>query len=300
MSTKEQILNIVRSKGPVIPNQIKKEIGGETYFISALLSELSKEGVVKISHTKIGGTPAYYAPGQEHKLIDLKKYLNEKDQRTVDLLKEKQVLRDIKQEMLIRVSLRKINDFAKPIDVKISGEKEIFWKWHLTPASEVENLIRQQFKPQEIIKPVTETIPTIEKEEIKEPEPLKEEIKESVKDEPEQEQLISKVDLNDKEGLLKDIYKFFNKNNIEVLNEKVIRKNSEIEFRLLIPSAVGKVEYFCKAKSKKRCNDGDLSSAYLKGQVEKVPVLFLTTSDVTKKAREMLQKEFKGLVLKVI
>ena len=67
-----------------------------------------------------------------------------------------------------------------------------------------------------------------------------------------------------------------------------------------MPTAVGNVDYFCKAKNKKKCNDGDLSSAYLKGQAKKMPVLFITTGEVTKKAENMLENEFKGMILKQI
>ena len=131
MANKETILQFVKSRGPIIPNQIKKEVGGETYLISAVLSELAKDGLIKISYTKIGSSPTYYASGQEFKLQELKKYLNEKDQRTFNLLRQKKVLRDKNQEMLVRVSLRNIKDFAKPLEVKVKGEKEIFWKWYV-------------------------------------------------------------------------------------------------------------------------------------------------------------------------
>lgn len=290
MINKEEILRFVKAKGPIIPNQIKKEFGGETYLISAVLSELSADGLVKISHTKIGNSPTYYAPGQEYKLENLKKFLNQKDQRTLDLLKQKKVLRDKSQEMLTRVGLRNIKDFAKPVEVNVRGEKEIFWKWHLVPKNEVEILIRKEFASmQKKIEPdreVKKEEPPVQKEEkiVERQEVLKE------------EKEVKKID---KEGFAKQIYDYFEEKSIEV-EEEISKKRSEIELKIIIPSNVGKMEYYCKAKSKKKCNDGDLSSAYIKGQSMKLPVLFITIGDLTKKAKEMLNTDFKGMVVRQI
>ncbi len=65
-----------------------------------------------------------------------------------------------------------------------------------------------------------------------------------------------------------------------------------------IPSSVGGLKYFCKAKNKKKVNDGELSSIYIQAQSRKLPVLFITKGEFTKKAKEMLEKEFKGLKVK--
>ncbi|MBU0472253.1 MAG: hypothetical protein KKF89_02005 [Nanoarchaeota archaeon] len=290
MANKEEILRFVKEKGPVIPNQVKKELGGETYVISAFLSELSIDGNIKISNTKIGESPTYYAIGQDYKLQELKKYLNEKDQRTFDLLRQKRVLRDKNQEMLIRVSLRNIKDFAKPIQVSIKDEKEVFWRWYLTSPEEAGEIIKSQFaKPvePENIEPKQET------QKIFEPE--KQKINEDIKP----KNIVKEKEVS-KEGFLKQVHDYFNEKQIGVVEENIIRKNSEVEFQIIIPSSVGKMEYFCKAKNKKKCNDGDLSSAYIRGQSLKLPVLFITTGEVTKKAQEMLGKEFKGMVVKQI
>ena len=91
---------------------------------------------------------------------------------------------------------------------------------------------------------------------------------------------------------------YFNNKKIEVIENQVLRKGKEIEFKIKIPSVVGAVEYYCRAKNKKRVNDGDLSSAFVQGQIKRLPVLFLTTGELTKKAEEMLEKELKGLVVK--
>ena len=79
---------------------------------------------------------------------------------------------------------------------------------------------------------------------------------------------------------------YFDKTNIKILNQEIIRKNSEFDFLIEIPSAVGNLTYFCKAKAKAKINDSDLAATFAKGQIKKLPILFLTPGDLTKKAKE--------------
>ena len=67
-----------------------------------------------------------------------------------------------------------------------------------------------------------------------------------------------------------------------------------------IPSAVGKLKYYVKARNKKLSNDKDLSSAYVQGLTKNLPVLFVYTGKLTKKAESMLDNEFKHITLKKI
>ncbi len=82
---------------------------------------------------------------------------------------------------------------------------------------------------------------------------------------------------------------FFQKKNINIESKKSLRKNSEMNFIVKVPSVVGRMSYFCKAKSKKRCDEKDLSAAYMEAQSKKLPLLFLYTNDLTKKAQEMME-----------
>jgi len=106
------------------------------------------------------------------------------------------------------------------------------------------------------------------------------------------------VELQD--DFLDALFGYFSKNNIKVLNKNIIKKNSEIDFSIEIESSVGNLSYYCKAKSKKRVNDGDLSSAYVQGHLKKLPVLFLSYGEPTKRAKEMLNKEFQNIIFKKI
>ncbi len=306
---RETIISILKHRGPSLPVHIKKALGtGDTFIVGAMLSELKSAGRIRVSNTKRGGSPFYYLPEHAPRLVELIKELPEKERRTAELLREKKILRDNEQDPLVRVTLRAIKDFAIPIEVKLKTGTELFWKWFLTTNQEAEQIIKKQLgllegekkKPlkEEAIKEKTESLT---QKNTKESRP---ETKKPEKTTDHKKTLKSLKEFDDSEDssdpFLKKLMQYFKENKIEVLSKKIIRKNSDIEFELRIPSAVGMIDYYCKAKSKKKCNDGDLSSAYLQGQNKRLPVLFLTTGKVTKKAKEALKTSFKGMVLKEI
>jgi len=134
---KEKILEIVRL-GPTLPAKVAKQLGGggDTLLVGAILSTLIGSGEVFVSTLKVGGSPLYYIPEHESKLEEFTNYLNEKDKRAFSLLKESKVLVDSTLDPLTRVSLRTIKDFAKPLELDISGQKVLFWRYYLVSRDE--------------------------------------------------------------------------------------------------------------------------------------------------------------------
>ena len=207
MIDKDDVLSIVAEKGPVLPRDVVKEVGGDTFLVGAILSQLVDKKEIKLSHTKIGGSPVYYVAGQEEKIQELYKYLREKEKEAYDIIKTKKVLRDTTAQPAIRVALRNIRDFAKPLEVKIKGVKEIFWKWYLLENISAENYIREIVKKE---------LPTsiIEKEK---PKPIEEE---KLKITKEKQQILPKEEpkqTEEKQELLSKITSTFNTKNIEVI-----------------------------------------------------------------------------------
>jgi len=287
LDIKQKIIELIKTKGPVIPAQVSKEINSDILMSSAHLSELSSEGKVKISNIKVGGTPLYYLPGQESSLQNFSNNLHEKARKAFELLKEKKIMRDTKSDPVIRVALREIKDFAIPLQVTYQDNKEIFWKWHMLGKEEAETLIKSALTKPKEVKPETKKEPTKK--------PI-EEKKETIKKELKQKEI--KVDKTS--HFLEEINSYFNNNKITIKNKEIIRKNSEVDFILEVPSTIGALEYYCKAKNKKRVNDSDLSSAYAQGQLRKLPVLFLTKGELTKKAKEISEKEFRQIKIKKV
>ncbi|MDP3734695.1 MAG: hypothetical protein Q8R37_05695, partial [Nanoarchaeota archaeon] len=88
---------------------------------------------------------------------------------------------------------------------------------------------------------------------------------------------------------------------ITVEKKDLVRKNAEVNFAVDIPSVVGKMRYFCKAKNKLKCDEKDLSSAYVEAQMKKLPLLFLYSNKLTKKAQIMINSGvFENLIIKKI
>src|SRR3989344_3092247 len=85
---------------------------------------------------------------------------------------------------------------------------------------------------------------------------------------------------------------YFSERGATVIEEKVIRKNSEIDYVVDIPSNIGKVRFFVKVRNKKTVNDADIVLAHNEAQLRKLPLLFLSSGEVNKKGEEYLTKNF--------
>lgn len=307
MITRERVLAVLKANGPSLPVQIKKALGeGDTFTVGAVLTELRAAGLIRISTVKRGGSPFYYLPEHRGRLVNFLSDLGEKEGRAARLLQEQRVLNDHDQDPLVRVCLRQIKDYALPVEVKTKDGETLFWKWFDVSNTEAETLIRKALgvpepKPPEPVKtspaqaadPVVPEMPTPV---VHKPIPLPAEKTPVQQVAQPAAKVLKEVD-DTGDDFLKDVLAYFAEKHIQVVDRKVVRKNAEVEFVVSLPTAVGRVEYYCKAKNKKRSNDGDLSSAYVQGQLKKLPVLYLAAGEVTKKAKEMLAHEFKGMVL---
>ncbi|HLC60416.1 MAG TPA: hypothetical protein VJJ52_03220 [Candidatus Nanoarchaeia archaeon] len=327
MDHRDKIIDFVKMKGPVLPIQISKLIGMDMVMASAHLAELTATKKMKISAIKVGGSPLYYLAGQEAMLLKYTSNLNEKELKALELLKENKILRDSEQVPVIRVALREIKDFAMPLNVKYGDTSEIFWKWFLDSDEEAGKIIKSklgiaekvdkievkeetkiqteikkeiQQKQSEIVQKQREF--PIEKKIEEEPaEKFQQQLKEAVEKPIQQKARGRKPKESSKEDeFMKNIMKFFEKNKIDIISTEVTKKNSEIDFIIEIPSVMGSLQYYCKAKNKKRISDSDLSNAYVKGQFKKLPVIVLSPGELSAKAEEMIKKELNNLTFKQI
>ncbi|MFO7710583.1 MAG: hypothetical protein R6V53_02350 [Candidatus Woesearchaeota archaeon] len=369
----DAILAFMQRKGPCVPMEVANHLKKDSFLASAMLSELVQSGKVRMTNFSVGRSRLYYLPEHEGKLEGYISYLNEKDQRTCEFLREKKVLRDKDQETLVRVSLRNIPDFAKPIEVTYNGEKHLFWKWFMvddvepllkgffdvkedardpgekeTPddkagessyensnamegknparsqveesgkglvdesqeSGENQELGKSQARPGEYQDSVEKQDST-EKNQLKDTEtqgskaqesesPAQEKVensRETVKDVKRLSDWAEDSDYNTgasekkvNDGFAAEVVEFLSERGVVVKDHTVQRKNSDIDLDVVIQTRVGELPYHCKARKKKQVNDGDISSAFVAGQMKKLPVLFVTTGTLTKKAKEQLSK----------
>lgn len=331
---KEQVLAIIRRKGTVIPIDISKELNTSTILAGAFLSELIANKLVGVSTLKVGGSPVYYAKGQEYLLENYLYTLKGPEKKAVEMLKENAVLKDMDLGPVERVALRNAKDFAKQIEVKVGDEKLLFWKWFTLKNDEVQAKLDSMFAPKKEVKKepekTVEKVPEKPAEEKKpaektiEPEPKKEQqtvLKEAEKvvenpaeQKPKKKQS-KKKDIDGKdmrtgqEGQqfsgektltkgewAKKVLEFFSKNNIEIVSQKII-KETEIEYEGNMHTPIGKVLYYFVARSKKKVSDADLAQVYVKKESVKLPIVFIHNGELTKKAKDMLSNEFKSITV---
>ena len=377
MTVQDDIIRFLKITGPTIPSKVAKHIKTEILFASAHLSDLSSQKKVKISSLKVGGTPLYYLPGQEDQLYHFAAgNLNPKDYQVLERLKSEKLLRESDLDLLTKVALRGLKDFAIPLNVTTPERTELFWRYYLVPSEETNELIGKTLKqdlpipeiisnivppdqniiniPTEIdqsnpssqpspsspssvssaarfqtisqqtltsepsLSSQTTTLPTsLVTETItkKRGRPKTEKTSPTILDQKEIDQTLSstpplptilpppqqapsnpKKSIDTEFGFLMDQH--FQKLNIETLEAETIRKN-ELNYILKVPSAVGHIKYAAKAKQKARIDEGDLAAAYLEAQLKKLPLLYLYTGELTKKAEEMIAKgAYENMTLK--
>ncbi len=291
---KGKVIDFVKKSGPVLPVQISKVMGDNILFAGAVLSELVANKKVLISNLKVGASPIYYTAEQKAKLVDYLKHLSQRPRQAAELLMEKKVLRDITVEPWQRVALREAKDFAVPLKVNLNNESEIFWRWYLLSNDEAAVLIKKELgieekkEVQEKIVPEKKEEKVIEKpKEIEKPKKIIEEVK-------------PKVEKKDKGEFYDALLEYFRGNQIKVLKDDFIRKNREMEFVVRVGSPIGELEYFVVAKNKKKINDAEISLAYNKGQNLRLPVLFLSSGELTKKAETFIEKDMRGIVFRKV
>lgn len=411
MDHRENILKIVKEKGPLLPSQINRELRTNVLFASAMLSEMVDQKKIRLTSMRIGGSPLYYCDGQESKLEDFAHKLGGREYRVFELLKKSRILRDRDQDPQTRVALREIKDFAIPLEVSANGSTDLFWKFYLLPDDEAESSIRDYInskvktaggkegsgpvagggkqggeasvvqqparqpakqpsaqgsqqgskqpavqssqerqvqpeqaqvaqdmpavaKPKEVqatigemqtsvrtpgpvssldaapSKPVTSVKMTkLEEDEVPEfsYQPAvsfstaidtDEEVKLEKRPEPEPEPEGPVFPEDDE--FFDRVKAFFDSSGIDIVDFASVRKGTELDFIITLPSNVGVLNYYCKAKSKAKVTDGDISTAFVHGQMKKLPILFITLGDLTKSAQELLDKEFRSMFVKRI
>ncbi len=224
-----RILEIIQKNGPVIPREVVKEVGGDTFIVGAVLMQLKDSGKIFVSNTKVGGSPAYFCEGQEERLQTLEKYLNENDRYSFNLLKEKKILRDYDVPTHVRLSLRVIKDFSIPLVVSVHGQDEIFWKWYMTSLSEAEDMVKE----------IILTIPIDDEEKQEDTERKELFVEENIneektlkkKEKAEEELIISNDNIeiyNQKDDTKKIILETYNEQEIEAFEDEEAKEKVDI------------------------------------------------------------------------
>ena len=281
---KERILSIISYEGPLLPIQISRKLEKDTIFAGAVLSELLKEKAIRVSNAKIGSSPLYYMAGQESKLSLLYNHLPLKEKETYEKLRQHQILKDKECDPATRVALRSIKDFSFPLE----NNGELYWRWHLTNEQEAQELIRTS-TPEKID---SDGEILIEKSEIQ--------LKQNKLTElttPTETRKFTQLKSDKENEFLNTVSEYFKNKQIQISEISPVKKRSEVEGIIKINSDLGILEFLVLAKNKKTINEADLSLANDRGKRYKLPVLFLSNGEMTKKCNKYLEENLKGRII---
>ncbi len=303
--SKEKILSLLKTIGPSLPVNIARAIGVEPLFAGAFLSELYGEKKLKMSDMKVGSSPLYYIEGQESSLEKFSEHLNTREKQALLSLQKNKILEDTKQTPVLRVALRAIKDFAIPVRVRSEGEIKLFWKYFVLPDAEMESIIEDKLGVKKIADANTSEKKVEENK--KEPEKVLEkgteiaEIKEEI--EPLKTELIKKIARKKVEKKEKKseggvfsarIREYLTEKDIEIM-DVISDKKKEFIAKIRFDIIFGKQEFFLIARDKKVIQDKDFEISLQRAQAEKMPMYFISSGELNKKAKDYL-REWRNLI----
>ncbi len=292
---KESIIEFLKTNGPNLPVQISKHIGMDSIFGSAFLSELLSQKKIKITNMKVGGSPIYYVEGTEEKIEKYaQEYLKSKEKDAFMLLKEKKFLEDSEQEPAIRVALRSIKDFAKPIE----KEGKIIWKYFLEKEEYKSNIQKTQTEKKEQENEKTNIpksmVSEIEKE-FNKPE-KKEENSEEETTKGTEEKKTKKKTTKRKTGTKRKAQDKKNERFFNTVKEYLTKNNQEItdiigfsKGHLTLKIKEGHEEKMLIAYNKKRLTETDITNAYKKAEEHNMKYTIFSLGEPAKKTTNFIE-----------
>ena len=320
-----KIMNFLRFTGPSLPINISKGCTMPTLIISAFLAEMVENKQIKLSNLKYGGSPLYYLPSQENLLENFLSHLNPHDQEIFAKLKKDGVLEDSKQSPLHRVGLRAIKDFAYPLRIVHNSQEKLFWKIYLLTDQAAFEKIKELLEPKPEVKVSEPKEKKEAKAEVKEKKPRKRKVEEkpiekaekkevktadkkiepkievpAVKEEKKEEKKIEpKIEAKEEVKEIAEekparktkgrfsIRDWMTENKIVLVNE-MFEKPKEAAFLINVPSSIGELRFYAIFKDKKSISESDVVMAYQSSQEARLPLFFMTTGKLTKKAQEYI------------
>ncbi|MBI2564848.1 hypothetical protein HYV79_02555 [Candidatus Woesearchaeota archaeon] len=316
MSYENQILTLVK-KSPVQPVQVAKALNTNSLMASAILSELSSKGKLKVSYLKVGSSPLYYDPENPSQLQNFVYALNEKEKRAYEVILQKKVIPDDSLDPLMKVCMRQLKDFAQPIEVIFQGNVVLFWKWYLLKDEDVESYARPYFSNKieqnsilQLDKSLTKTLDETKKEEsikesqnktnisLEEQKSIEEKSLDSVNKIEENQaykktitkKLVKKKNNSIKDLFFKKINYYFSQKQIVILNSISSKRNKEYEFILQKFDGLKEKHCYCKAVKKRKVQDIDVALAFANSKIKNISLIFLYQGELSKSAKVMLEK----------
>jgi len=299
LTTKDEAEHLIKSKMNLLPEQ--------QHSSPKLLHEEHEAHRAKIDADKQRIEHEKKRFEEEKKQVEEERFLFEQEKQ--QLSRQRQELESLKQKEELLKHKEEIERLTAPIkthtesaQLKKSEEpliEQLIPEKYLEPAPEGQTTKKHGRKPktvtQEKISPEKNMIKLKQPTEIKLPfTKLNLQTQLAATTQETKSIHIQITELND--NFLNFLKSYFDAKQIKINTFNLNRKNSDFDLMVSVPTPVGNIQYFCSAKNKQKCNEGDISAAFVQAQSKKLPLLFLSTGELTKKAALMLDNEFKNQV----
>jgi len=299
-----EIVGILEKIGPSFPAQISREMRRDLMLVSAVLSEMKSKDKIKATTRPVGSSLIYYLEKDEAEAKNiLFKSLNDIEKKFVLMMKNYGAVYSEELGSQERFLAKNLRDFIIEKSLKINNyEKNVFYFVNLNDIQAVE-IIRKRTEPsnekeekslqktiednveKNLEKPLKE-ISEMDKAEERNPQKTLKQIPEKPKEENNEIKFNSDFE--------KKIGSFFENKSMSVKKSLGDKKNPVYIASLSYP--LGEQEFYVSAKSKKSIKEEDILLLFCEAKKMKLPLLFITNGNLTKKCDEYVKKEFGSFV----
>lgn len=308
--TPEQITDVFRKSGPLLPVELAKRLGVDSFIAKAFLSQMVEANQVRITQERIGNEFLYFIPGQESsasaKLQTFPKNKVEVTPATYapapsvapaqskysppEQNKNLQVKQEQFMQRLQDIESREVRDrrMNAVLPITVEDVRSLFVEKPVAVGGEILSKLKSKVAAEIIENSIEDLAEDIE--EIPRAKLIQRDLTEkpsvvSAKQGKYAVKSKSKGAVGEGNCVIQAIG-YLTGIGGNILSKEMLRKGKDAEIIVELDSAVGPMKMLAVVRDKKTINDADLNLAYNSGVDKKMPVLFLTRGKLTKKAEE--------------
>ncbi len=284
-----KIIDLLKSKGPLLPIEISKELRINFLFLNPFLSEFARQGKILRSYRKYGDSFIYYLPGQEEKVREmLLKTLKYQEKLVIKKFEREKVLTKDELTPMERFFLSNLHDFILPYKLKVKDKEVDVFIYYKVDEEEARRIIKEKYfkeqvKEEKVTAKTNKKVEKIEKKKGNETIAKEEKvIKEKVEVKERLERTIISKSENVKVGI-KEFDDFINQINARVLS--IIEKKRNKVVAIIEYGKLKEKKVACYI-NKKSLSINDVATFYLTIEKMKIPGIILFKGRISNKLKK--------------
>lgn len=295
----ESILEFVKRNGPCTPVEVARKIGANSLIVTAILIDAVSQKKIRRSKRSIGTMNFYYYPEQAPILQKrISNLLTPADKEMLQKLMKENVIGEYELKPEEVPILSNLEDLVNGFTIEHGGQPFKCWVAPNVPEAKAKELATSKISSQVGAK-VEEVAPKEVKVEQKtlvaekKPKKAEKKLKAAEKEKIKQEVLVEL-----KGGFRDVVAGWLEKQNIDVLDEKVIKEGKEYELEVKIPTPLGKQKYMVRVLDfgKKKVGQSNISSIGTEAATKRIPAVIISSTGFAKTAKKYWEKELQDLV----